>query len=66
MKVYCDNTLAISIAHNHISHDKTKHVEINIHFIKEKLENRQIDKYAYPMLLQQSKLQIFLPRDCPR
>ncbi|RVW98769.1 Retrovirus-related Pol polyprotein from transposon RE1 [Vitis vinifera] len=38
MKLYCDNKLAINIAHNPIQHDRTKHIEIDRHFIKEKLE----------------------------
>ena len=39
LKLYCDNKSAIAIAHNPILHDTTKHVEIDKHFIKEKLEN---------------------------
>ena len=39
MKLYCDNKAAISMAHNIVQHDKTKHVEIDRHFIKEKLES---------------------------
>ncbi|RVW46787.1 Retrovirus-related Pol polyprotein from transposon RE1 [Vitis vinifera] len=38
MKLYCDNKSAINIAHNPIQHDRTKHNEIDRHFIKEKLE----------------------------
>lgn len=38
MKLHCDNTSAIEIAHNPVQHDRTKHVEIDRHFIKEKLE----------------------------
>ncbi|RVX19578.1 Copia protein [Vitis vinifera] len=38
MKLYCDNKSAINIAHNPIQHDRTKHIEIDRHFIKEKLE----------------------------
>jgi len=38
MSMYCDNTSAITIAHNPVQHDRTKHVEIDRHFIKEKLE----------------------------
>jgi len=38
MRLYCDNKLAIDIAHNPIQHDKTKHTKIDRHFIKEKLE----------------------------
>lgn len=39
MKLYCDNKSAINIAHNPVQHDRTKHVEIDRHFIKEKLES---------------------------
>ena len=39
MKLYCDNKSTISIAHNPVQHDRTKHVEVDWHFIKEKLEN---------------------------
>ena len=39
MKLYCDNMAPINIAHNPIQHDRTKHVEIDRHFIKEKLED---------------------------
>ena len=38
MKLYCDNKAAISIAHNPVQYDRTKHVEIDRHFIKQKLE----------------------------
>ena len=39
MKLYCENKVAISIAHNLVLHDRTKHVEVDKHFIKEKLES---------------------------
>ena len=39
MKVYCDNKAAISIAHNPVLHDRTKHVEVDKHFIREKVDN---------------------------
>ncbi|RDX81424.1 Copia protein, partial [Mucuna pruriens] len=39
IKFFCDNNSAISIAYNLVQHDKTKHIEIDIHFIKEKLNN---------------------------
>nr|KYP71263.1 Copia protein [Cajanus cajan] len=39
MKLFCDNKSTINIAQNLIQHDKTKHIEIDRHFIKEKLDN---------------------------
>jgi hypothetical protein len=38
MKLWCDNKSAISIANNPVQHDRTKHVEIDRFFIKEKLD----------------------------
>jgi hypothetical protein len=37
MYLYCDNKAAISIAHNPVQHDRTKHAKVDRHFIKEKL-----------------------------
>jgi hypothetical protein len=37
IRLYCNNKVANSIAHNLVQHDRTKHVEIDRHFIKEKL-----------------------------
>jgi len=37
-KMMCDNEAAIQISENPVQHDRTKHVEVDRHFIKEKLE----------------------------
>ncbi|WMV28287.1 hypothetical protein MTR67_021672 [Solanum verrucosum] len=42
MKLYCDNKAAISIAHNPVQHDRTKHVEVDRHFIKEMIEEGSV------------------------
>jgi len=39
MKVYCNNKAATSIAHNMVLDDRTNHVEVDQHFIREKLNN---------------------------
>ncbi|KAJ9550922.1 hypothetical protein OSB04_014967 [Centaurea solstitialis] len=39
MRLLCDNELAINIANNPVHHDKTKHIEIDKFFIKEKLDS---------------------------
>ncbi|CAL8137817.1 unnamed protein product [Prunus armeniaca] len=38
MDLYCDNKAAIAIAHNPVQHDRTKHVEVDRNFIKEKVD----------------------------
>jgi hypothetical protein len=42
VNVWCDNKSAINIANNPVQHDRTKHVEIDRFFIKEKLDSRII------------------------
>jgi hypothetical protein len=43
MKLCCNSKSAISIANNHLQYDKTKHVEIDRFFIKEKLESELLE-----------------------
>lgn len=42
IKAYCDNISAVNMAENPVQHDKSKHVEIDLHFIQEKIENNII------------------------
>lgn len=39
MRLICDNKASICIANDAVQHDRTKHIEIDTHFIKEKLTN---------------------------
>lgn len=42
IRLFCDNKATIALAHNSVQHDRTKHVEVDRHFIKEKLEAKII------------------------
>ncbi|KAJ9553092.1 hypothetical protein OSB04_017137 [Centaurea solstitialis] len=42
-RIMCDNEAAIKISENPVQHDRTKHVEVDRHFIKEKLETKVIE-----------------------
>ncbi|KAK9186936.1 hypothetical protein WN944_018325 [Citrus x changshan-huyou] len=43
IQLYCDNKAARDIAHNLVQHDRTKHVEVDRFFIKEKLDEKILE-----------------------
>jgi ATP sulfurylase len=40
--VYCDNVSAVYMTANPVHHRRTKHIEINIHFVREKVALGQV------------------------
>ena len=42
IRLLCDNKAAIALAHNPVQHDRTKHVEVDRHFIKKKVKSKTI------------------------
>jgi hypothetical protein len=40
--IWCDNSGALAIASNPVSHSRTKHIEVDVHFIWEKVLNKDI------------------------
>nr|CAN75946.1 hypothetical protein VITISV_012979 [Vitis vinifera] len=43
IQLFCDNKAACDIAHNQVQHDRTKHVEVDRFFIKEKLDDKIVE-----------------------
>jgi hypothetical protein len=46
--VYCDNVSAIYLSGNPINHQRTKHIEIDIHFVREKVAIGQVQVRHVP------------------
>ena len=63
-QLLCDNKAAISIPENPVQHDRTKHVEVDRHFIKEKLESGIIE---FPFVRSEEQLTDILTKAlCPK
>ncbi|GJW97319.1 retrovirus-related pol polyprotein from transposon TNT 1-94 [Tanacetum coccineum] len=50
--IFCDNESTIALASNPVHHARTKHIEINCHFVRDKIKNNQVLPIFIPSRLQ--------------
>ena len=50
--IWCDNTGAGLMAANPVFHSRTKHIEIVIHFVREKVEAKELEVRYVPIEFQ--------------
>ncbi|KAI3690006.1 hypothetical protein L2E82_47980 [Cichorium intybus] len=50
--VYCDNVSAVYLSQNPVQHQRTKHVEIDIHFVREKVRLGHVRVLHIPATMQ--------------
>ena len=60
MNLFCDNKAVIAIAQNPVQHDRTKHVEVDRHYIKQKLEAKVIQ---FPFIQSKDQLADILTKE---
>lgn len=62
MKMFCDNKTMINLINNIILHGRKKHVEVDQHFIKEKINSKEL---VLPYMKIQNQVVDMFSKGCP-
>ncbi|XP_013623839.1 PREDICTED: uncharacterized mitochondrial protein AtMg00810-like [Brassica oleracea var. oleracea] len=54
--VYCDNISAVYLSSNPVQHQRTKHIEIDIHFVREKVKMGHVKVFHIPAASQYANI----------
>ena len=54
--IWCDNTGAKDLSANPVFHSSTKHIEVDIHFIREKVAAKELEVRYIPTELQKADI----------
>lgn len=63
VKIYQDNQGAIALAKNPIFHQRTKHIDIKYHFVREKVESGEVELVYVPTAMMQAD---FMTKNLPK
>jgi histone deacetylase 1/2 len=55
-RIYCDNMSTVALTHNPILHTRTKHMEMDIFFVREKVLNKSLTVLHVPSLIQRADI----------
>lgn len=54
--LYCDNQSAVSLTHNPVLHARTKHMELDVHFLREKVVDHALSVELVPAAYQTANI----------
>ena len=54
--IFCDNLSTVALAHNPVMHSETKHMELDLFFVREKVLEKQLQVVHVPAIDQKADI----------